>query len=76
MRPTSQFPFPPLIQLTLSSRFFSYGQFARVACLPSVFLRAGGMRITLTASSDNAEQFHDLALFSVELESDGIRQEM
>jgi hypothetical protein len=76
VRFTPQATLLPLIRLTRFSRFFSYGQFARVTCIPSVFLRAGSLDITLTASGENAEEFHDLALFSVELESDGVREEV
>jgi hypothetical protein len=76
VRFTSQFLLLPLIPLIRFSWFFSYGQFARVACIPSVFLRAGSLDITLTASGENAEEFRDLALFSVELESDGVREQV
>ncbi len=76
MRFSSQFLFLALIHLTHFPRFFSYGQFTRIACLPSVSLRAGSLDITLTAAGENGKEFRDLAFFSVELESDTLRQEL
>jgi hypothetical protein len=41
-----------------------------------MFLHHGEYTITLTASGLYGEDFHDLALFSAELESDAVREEM
>jgi hypothetical protein len=54
----------------------SYGQFTRVICRPILYLNEGNASIHLSASAEHGEEFRDLALFSVELESDTLREQM
>ena len=60
----------------LCSNTCRYGQFNRVPCIPLLFLNEGNVTITLTASGEGNETFRDLALLSVELETDGLRDKM
>lgn len=59
-----------------SSHVLSYGQFSRVVCDQFLLLSQGDVSITLTASGAGGEAFSDLALLSVELESEDVRKAM
>ena len=67
---------PPFYPNVFSSHVLSYGQFSRVVCDQFLLLSQGDVSITLTASGAGGEAFSDLALLSVELESEDVRKAM